>query len=331
MFIFNVGSRIGRNIFNILVRKSNSNRSNQNSLTQAWAVGDRNNSNDNNSQLQVETNNYNKWVINISKTKLSEGQRSVPEGPNYAIAPRYTSSLDYITAIESVSHKLKEEDAGELRADINSLLRRAQVPKSNLTKEESIGLAQLKKDKDRVVLTVDKGVAMVVMDKEDYIQKAESVLTQPAYRTIDRDPTSKIKAKLITSLRKIKKNTNLDEGTYKTMYPTGCMPPKFCGLPKLYNTGNPLRPIISSMGCVTYGVAKILIEVLKHLVGKSPHHIQSTSDFVNKTKGVNLQPGECLTSYDVTSLFTSVPIDQALNIIKDLLKKDEKLNDRTVF
>ena len=91
--------------------------------------------------------------------------------------------------------KLKEEDTGELRTDINSLHRRLQVPKPNLSKQESIGLAQLKKDKDRVVLTGNKGVAMVVMDREDYIQKAESLLVQPAYRTIDRDPTSKIKAK----------------------------------------------------------------------------------------------------------------------------------------
>ena len=42
-------------------------------------------------------------------------------------------------------HKLKEEDAEELRADVNSLFRRSQVPKPNLTKQESIGLAQLKK------------------------------------------------------------------------------------------------------------------------------------------------------------------------------------------
>ena len=62
-----------------------------------------------------------------------------------------------------------------------------QVPKPNLSKQESIGLAQLKKDKDRV-LTADKGVAVVVMDKKDYIQKAEPLLaltgpqigTQPA-------------------------------------------------------------------------------------------------------------------------------------------------------
>ena len=41
--------------------------------------------------------------------------------------------------------------------------------------------------------------------------------------------------------------------------------------------------------------------------------------------------GECLSSYDVTSLFTSVPIDPVLNIIRDILEKDEKLNDRTVL
>ena len=35
-------------------------------------------------------------------------------------------------------------------------------------------------------------------------------------------------------------------------------------------------------------------------------------------------------SYDVTALFTSVPIDPALNIIKDLLEKDDNLSNRTV-
>ena len=59
--------------------------------------------------------------------------------------------------------------------------------------------------------------------------------------------------------------------------------------------------------------------------------MQSTGDFVSKAKGLTLQTGECLSSYDVTSLFTSVPIDLALNIIKDLLEKDDKLNDRMVL
>ena len=69
--------------------------------------------------------------------------------------------------------KLKEDDAMELRLDINSLLWKAKAPKSNLTKQEKIGLSKLKKDKDRVILTADTGVAMVIMDKEDYNSKTQ--------------------------------------------------------------------------------------------------------------------------------------------------------------
>ena len=66
-------------------------------------------------------------------------------------------------------------------------------------------------------------------------------------------------------------------------------------------------------------------------MGKSPHHIQSTGGFLSKAKGLTLQAGECLSSYDVTSFLTFVPIEPALNIIKDLLEKDNKLNDRLVL
>ena len=172
---------------------------------------------------------------------------------------------------------------------------------------------------------------MVVLDKEDYISKAQELLTQPAYKEIPRDSTNKIKAQLITKPRRIKKDRKLDEGMCKAMYPTGCVLPKFYGLPEIHKTGNPLRPIVSSRGSITYGVAKVLSKVIKPLVGKSPHHIQSTGDFVSKAKKFTLQTGECLSSHDVTSLFTSVPIDPALDVIKDLLEKDEQLNDRTVL
>ena len=87
--------------------------------------------------------------------------------------------------------------------------------------------------------------------------------------------------------------------------------------------------------CLVLGRAQFkpwdLSKVIQPLLGKSPHHIQSTSDFVSKAKRFTLQLEECLSSYDVTSLFTSVPIDPALNVIKDLLGKDEKLKDRTVL
>ena len=123
----------------------------------------------------------------------------------------------------------------------------------------------------------------------------------------------------------------MNEGTYRTMYPTGCTVPKFYGLPKIHKTGTPLRTIVSSRGSVTYGVVKVIAKVLKPFVGKLPHHMQSTSDFVSKVREGTLLPGECLSSYNVTTLFTSVPIDPVLNIIKDLLEKDETLHNRSVL
>ena len=78
-------------------------------------------------------------------------------------------------------------------------------------------------------------------------------------------------------------------------------------------------------------MAKELAKILKPLVGKSPHHINSTQDFVEQAKHITLAPGECLSSYDVSSLFTSVPVDPAINIIKDLLEKDHTLKERTVM
>ena len=56
---------------------------------------------------------------------------------------------------------------------------------------------------------------MVVMDRQEYINKANNLLAQPACRPIPKDPTNKIKAKLISILRKVKKDTSLENGTYK--------------------------------------------------------------------------------------------------------------------
>ena len=43
---------------------------------------------------------------------------------------------------------------------------------------------------------------MVVMDRQDYINKSNSLLAQLEFRPIPRDPTNKLIAKLITLLKK---------------------------------------------------------------------------------------------------------------------------------
>ena len=125
------------------------------------------------------------------------------------------------------------------------------------------------------------------------------------HSTIDRDPTNKLNAKLITLLRKIKRETGLEDNIYKYMYPMGCTSPKFYGLPKIHQTNTPLRPIVSTRGSVSYGVTKVLAKILKPLVGTSLHHVQSTKDIVERVGKVTFQLGKCLCSYVVTALFTT--------------------------
>ena len=115
------------------------------------------------------------------------------------------------------------------------------------------------------------------------------------------------------------------------MYPTGCVQPKFYGLPKIHKPDTPLRPIVSSCGSVTYGVAKELAKILKPWLA-SPHTtLLAPKTLLNKPNQIILEPGDCLSSYDVSALFTSVPIDPALKINKDLLDKDTTLKERTVM
>ena len=42
---------------------------------------------------------------------------------------------------------------------------------------------------------------MVVMDKQDYINKANQLLNQNTYKVISKDPTNTIKINLLTYLR----------------------------------------------------------------------------------------------------------------------------------
>ena len=109
---------------------------------------------------------------------------------------------------------LNNNEAEELRSDVNWALRHSHPPKPTLRKEEMKALKQLKTDKDHMVLTADKGVAMVVMDRQEYIQKARALLEDTnTYRPIPSDPTTKLKDKLINILKKIKTEGNMDKNT----------------------------------------------------------------------------------------------------------------------
>ena len=114
---------------------------------------------------------------------MTPAQRSVlAKGPNFAVTPRQPPKLEYITAIEAACIKLGHQDAEELRANINRVPRSSHPPKPNLTKAQTSVLRELKRDRDHIVLTEDKGVAMVIMDREDYVNKANQLLNQNTFK-----------------------------------------------------------------------------------------------------------------------------------------------------
>ena len=69
--------------------------------------------------------------------------------------------------------------------------------------------------------------------------------------------------------------------------------------------------------------------IIKPLVGRSPHHVQNNKDFLENIKDIKLQPDECIMSYGVSALFTSIPIDPAIKTIKKYLEEDQDLSKRT--
>ena len=73
-----------------------------------------------------------------------------------------------------------------------------------------------------------------------------------------------------------------------------------------------MRPIVSFCGSPTYQLSKYLATILQPLTDKSRRKLQSTEDFISATKTVQITDDYKLVSFDMKSLFTSIPLQLAL-------------------
>ena len=71
---------------------------------------------------------------------------------------------EYIKAIETACQSLDAKSAEELRSDVYRVLRHPRQLRPNLSKGEMTAIKQLKADIERIILTADKGVVLVIMD-----------------------------------------------------------------------------------------------------------------------------------------------------------------------
>ena len=138
-------------------------------------------------------------------------------------------------------------------------------------------------------------------------------------QAIKRDPTPALQRKLNNKLFTLKKTDKIDFRRYNRLKYSVSQPTKLYGLPKLHKPNIPMRPIVSFCGSPTYQLSKYLTNVLKPLTDESRHKLQSTENFIDAIKTVQI-PDDHKLFFDVKSLFISIPLQLALDCTENAIK-----------
>ena len=205
---------------------------------------------------------------------------------------------------------LSAPKAQSLRAGLTKCIRKAKRPASNIRKGEFKALQELKADIDITILPADKGRSTVILNTKDYESKLSTLLSDSkTYEMQQNDPTPKFK-------RTDRNDSTMSKGgpnhySAQTCYlfqkkSQRCM--AYLGstgeCPSTNNCRKPRKP------------HSVLADMFCPLVGKSEHHIQNSGDFVDKVKNLEVPPGQKLIAYDVSALFTSIPLPDAIKAVR---------------
>jgi hypothetical protein len=79
---------------------------------------------------------------------------------------------------------------------------------------------------------------------------------------------------------------------------------------------------VSSIGSPRFALAGFLHKVLSPLVGQSQSFVKNSGHFIELLKPIKLHPFNTLVNFDVVSLFTNVPLDEALQVNRNKLQND---------
>ena len=74
-----------------------------------------------------------------------------------------------------------------------------------------------------------------------------------------------------------------------------------------------------------------MAKILKPLTGNSAYTVKNSTKLCGSIAAINLQDNDELVSFDVVSLFTSIPVDVAVNVAHNRLVNDENLQERTAL
>ena len=201
------------------------------------------------------------WPLSKS---LTDGEQSLlQKGPKFTVSSSKVPLSEYIASTKRICDELGENTVGKNCTDIyqktKEVLQHFKGKKGqncNITKEEWEAIITLREDPSHMVLTADKSVALVVMDKSQYVDKYMALLDDTKVYKPCRDTTKKLHIDVQETLWQL----NRDYGTsrlswwskyyYNKLLPTGNSSPasRFYGLPKIHKTNCPMQPIVSACG-----------------------------------------------------------------------------------
>ena len=220
----------------------------------------------------------------------------------------------------------------------------------NLTKEEKVSLRiqRLRENKDIVIKKADKSSTIVVQNKENYREEGFRQLHNNIHYEEVHFSTANIKASVLHEVEKMKLNTEIDEMTYKFLtHINKCNQAKLYLLPKVHKikphelqayTGRlglqnnliiPGRPIIAQCSVPTMTIGHYIDYFLVPLVQKQETYLRDTTDFINKIEAQIIPEATKLVTYDITSMYTNMPIEELItsvsNAVKYLQQDDYKI------
>lgn len=260
-------------------------------------------------------------------------------GLQFSLPPGKLLRSDVVTAFEMMNTYLTSElkegvQPNSVKVDLAYLANNyvsSYKPSLASLKKHSI-LKKLKNKKEIIITRPDKGNGVVIMNRTDYHQQIMRIINDTTkFSKRERlcgkkkkDITVFREGQLQTYLYSLKKKGVIDDNVYERIRPKGSHPARIYGLPKVHKLkGNvpneipPVRPIIDSMGTFNYNLAKHLTDILTPLI-PSEHCATDTFTFVQEIKQLNYDE-KFMVSFDVTSLFTNIPLHETIDIAVDLL------------
>ena len=272
----------------------------------------------------------NEHILNISSHQPTFFQKLVLcRGLKFAIPQRQIFAIEVQANFEKAYWQLeptlcddrKELAAATLRSIALNYLE-CKVPRPPQALVQSIN--QLKRRDDIVISRPDKGSGVVVMDKSDYVRllseasinyemKVKSVpLERPSTRgrpPKHYHPLLEKEKHLDSVVRRI-----LPKHIADTVCQKGSRLAHLYGLPKMYRERLAMRPILSATGTYNYALAKWLDEKLKPL-SVNNYTISDVFQFAEEIHELQFNEGDILVSYDVSALFTNVPLEETIQIL----------------